>query len=67
MADRVTQREKMRELFRRHRGDHTRIVREYATAERRGEVARRRNTLDLSPEDYAARLLNDGLHKGWIT
>lgn len=56
----------MRELFRRYRGDEAAIVREYAAAERRGEVARESNDYGLMAEDYARRLLEDARKKGWI-
>lgn len=61
-----SQRDVMRELFRRHRGDEWAMIREYAAAERRGEVARERNDNGLEPEEYAWRLLEDARKKGWI-
>jgi hypothetical protein len=56
----------MRKLWAIHGPDEDRTIREYAAAERRGEVGRARNTYDISPEEYARRLLADGLHKGWL-
>jgi hypothetical protein len=56
----------MVDTYNRCSGDEEDIVREYPAAERRGEVPRDFNELDLSPEDYARRLLYDGLKKGWI-
>ena len=56
----------MRDLYLRYAGNEERIIREYADAERRGEVRRKRNTHDLAPEQYARALLNDGLRKGWL-
>jgi hypothetical protein len=61
-----SQRDLMRDLFRRHRGDEETMVREYAAAELRGEVDRASNDYDLTPEDYARRLLEDARKKGWI-
>lgn len=61
-----SQRDMMRDIFRRHRGDEEAVVREYAAAETRGEVTRSSNAYDLSPEDYARRLLEDARKKGWI-
>jgi hypothetical protein len=62
----TTQRDKMRQLFVRHRGNETRIIEEYARAEMRGEVSRARNAYNLSPEQYARALMSDGLRKGWF-
>lgn len=60
-----SQRDVMRDIFARF-SDHERIIREYAAAERRGQVARRRNKSGVSPEEYARLLLLDGLKKGWL-
>jgi hypothetical protein len=60
------QRDVMRRIYARHGPDDEPVVREYAAAERRGEVRRARNAYGLSPEDYARRLLADGLKKGWL-
>lgn len=57
----------MRELFRRFRGNESAIVAAYADAERCGEVARGSNAYDLSPDEYAWRLLKDARKKGWIS
>jgi len=62
----TSQRDLMRELYRRHRGDEDKIIEEYAAAERRGEVSRGSNAYDLAPEEYAYRLLEDARKKGWI-
>ena len=61
------QREKMKELYRKFGGNEDLVVKEYAQAEQRGEVTRDSNDHDFSPENYARRLLNDGLSKGWLT
>lgn len=63
---RTTQRDVMRNLHRRFSGDHDRVVAAYAAAERRGEVPRASNVLDMEPEEYAQRLYRDGVNKGWI-
>jgi hypothetical protein len=62
----MKQRDKMRELFRLHRGDKDRVVLAYAKAEERGEVPRKSDLRGLTPHDYAARLFADGIKKGWI-
>lgn len=63
---RMTQRDVMRNLNRRFNGDHDKVVAAYAAAERRGEVARASNVLDMEPEEYARRLYRDGVNRGWI-
>jgi len=63
---RVTQRDVMRELHRRFDGDHDKVVAAYAAAERRGEVTRASNVRGMEPEEYAERLYQDGVAKGWI-
>jgi hypothetical protein len=62
-----TQRDMMRELVRRFRGNEDAIIAAYADAERRGEVSRGSNAYDLNPEEYAYRLLEDARKKGWIS
>lgn len=61
-----SQRDVMREIFRRCRGDEELAIREYAAAERREEVSRSSNNYDMSAEEYARRLLEDARKKGWI-
>jgi len=57
----------MRQIYRRHRGrDDDAIISEYANAERQGLVQRINNEHNLSPEDYARRLLADGRRRGWL-
>ena len=63
----ASQREVMRELFRRYGADEERIVREYAKAEKRGEVQRKSNAFDITPEQYARALWRDAVRKGWIS
>lgn len=62
----TTQRDLMRELFRKHRGDEVAMIKAYAEAEERGEVARASNEYGLSASEYAWRLLEDARKKGWI-
>jgi hypothetical protein len=61
-----SQRDVMRAIYRIHGGDRERVLREYAAAERRGEVARKRNETNSSPEFYARALFSDGEAKGWL-
>ncbi|MFM2199054.1 MAG: hypothetical protein RLZZ505_2486 [Verrucomicrobiota bacterium] len=56
----------MRELMRVHRGSAEKIIAAYALAERAGEVIRSSNTYKITSENYATRLFNDGIKKGWI-
>ena len=63
---RVTQRSVMRDLFAQHRGHHDRVIEAYATAERTGRVPRQSNVKGMTSDEYAQRLLNDGLKKGWL-
>ncbi len=63
---RTTQRDVMRNLYRRLGGDLDRVVAAYAAAERSGEVKRASNVHDMDPEEYARRLFADGVAKGWL-
>ncbi len=63
---RKSQRDVMREIYNAHGPDMERVVREYAAAERRGEVARARNEKAITAEAYARALLSDGERKGWL-
>jgi len=62
----MTQRDKMRELFRLHPNNFDTIIRKYADAEKRREVQRRSNVRQMDAHEYAKRLLADGLKKGWL-
>jgi hypothetical protein len=62
----MNQRDKMRELFRKYGKNHDLIVEKYADAERRGDVIRKRNSHGLASDNYASRLLADGIKKKWI-
>lgn len=62
----LTQRDFMRELVRRHGRSEEVVIREYAEAERRGEVLRQRNEHGLDAETYARALWRDGMKKGWL-
>ena len=61
-----SQRSLMRQIWERTKPDQQRAVAEYAAAELRGEVQRTSNSTALSAEQYAYRLLQDGLKKGWL-
>lgn len=67
MVEKPSQRDFMRELVKRFGVDKERIVREYAEAERRGEVERKSNSHGYTPEHYARALWNDAVKKGWIS
>lgn len=56
----------MLKLIERHGANSQRVIDEYAEAERRGEVAHIRNASGYTPEQYARRLWQDGIRKGWI-
>ncbi len=62
----VSQRDMMRDLFAKWSDSPERLLTEYAAAERRGEVSRKNNKSQLSPEEYARALLADGQIKGWL-
>ena len=62
----MNQRDKMKELFQRFGKNHDLIVENYADAEQRGHVIRKRNSHRLTAHNYAARLLADGIKKKWI-
>ena len=63
---RASQRDMMRRLYAKFGSDESRVVREYADAESRGEVLRQSNAYDMDAEEYARRLLKDGKKKGWL-
>ncbi|PAW68289.1 MAG: hypothetical protein B9S34_03015 [Opitutia bacterium Tous-C1TDCM] len=56
----------MRLLFVHHKGNEAAIISEYVIAEREGKVLRNSDTNAMSPEDYAKRLLQDGIRKRWL-
>jgi hypothetical protein len=56
----------MRDLYGRLGGDHARVVAAYVAAERSGEVQRSSNVRGMHPEEYAERLYQDGIKKGWL-
>ena len=56
----------MRDLFARNNRNEDRTIAAYAAAERAGQVKRESNDYKLSPEEYAERLLADGIRKGWL-
>jgi hypothetical protein len=61
-----SQREVMRILVSRYGRNEDIVCREYAQAEKRGEVRRLRNTHGMSPEEYARVLWLDGYRKRWF-
>jgi hypothetical protein len=61
-----TQRDVMRDIWRRVGPDEDRAVRAYADAERRGEAPRKSNRSGKSAEDYARALLKDARRHGWL-
>jgi hypothetical protein len=63
---RTAQRDVMRDLNRRLVGDREKVVAPHAAAERHGEVSRPSNVRGMEAEEYAERLYQDGVAKGWI-
>jgi len=63
---RRSQRDVMRDLWSVHGPDEERVVKAYAQAERDEEATRGSNTYNQTAEEYARRLLYDGLKKGWL-
>lgn len=57
----------MRRLFSRLHRKKEAVVVAYARAETIGDVTRKRNAHRISSYDYAERLFNDGVRKGWIS
>lgn len=62
----ASQRDVMRAIWAQLGPNERLVVEAYASAERRGEVARASNPTNLSPEEYARRLLHDGVKRGWL-
>ena len=60
------QRELMRDLYAMHAGNHEKICKEYAQADREGMVPHKSNRNQVSPEKYAISLLYDGIKRGWV-
>jgi hypothetical protein len=63
----MTQRDKMREFYATYRRDKEKACAAYVRAEQAGEVERKSNERRISAEDYASRLWNDGIRKGWLS
>ena len=63
----LKQRDMMRRLIGKHGHNRGVVCREYAQAEKRGEVERRSNKHNVSPEAYARALWKDGGRKGWFS
>lgn len=62
----MKQRDKMRELYATYSGRKDACIADYAEAERKGEVVRKRDSHGRSAEAYAAALFEDGVRKLWI-
>lgn len=62
----MTQRDKMRELYRHYSGNKEAVVKAYSEAERSGDVDRLRNASGYGTEQYARALWADGEKKGWL-
>lgn len=62
----MNQRDYMRMLYQQHNGNNAEIIDNYALAEEEGIVTRASNAYDLTPIQYARRLLKDGIRKRWI-
>ena len=56
----------MRELHKEFPDDSRKVIAQYASEEVKGNVSRKSNLRDLSPQDFAERLYADGQRKGWI-
>lgn len=63
---RYSQRDMMRELYRRHVGSLHELYEAYDLAERAGLVDRESNVRDISGYEYAQYLYLDGMAKGWL-
>lgn len=63
----TSQREFMRALVKRYGANEERVVREYAEAEKTGEVERKNNSFGITAEQYARALWRDAIRKGWIS
>jgi hypothetical protein len=56
----------MLDLWIAHGKDKARVISAYAKSEMSGVAIRLRNTHNISSAQYAKRLLQDGLRRGWI-
>lgn len=61
-----SQRSLMRRLYLEFEGDSDACIREYAAAESRGEVLRKRTLSGLTAKQYARAVWRDGITKGWL-
>ena len=66
MARPSRQREYMIKLIESYGLDEERVIRDYASAEARGDVERKSNTHGWTAKQYARALWRDGMRKGWI-
>ncbi len=62
----MKQRDYMKSLFKKYKGNEATIIKEYANGERSKIVRRKSNKYNLSAESYAQALYNDGIRRGWI-
>ncbi|MGD0434489.1 MAG: hypothetical protein ABSA58_25695 [Acetobacteraceae bacterium] len=64
----ASQREAMRQLLLKHGYDKEKVCAAYAMADQNGEIPRRSNMNDMSPEAYADEMWRDGHKKSgpWI-
>jgi hypothetical protein len=62
----MSQRDVLRALWATSKPNEERGFAAYAAQERAGAAPRRSNTHDVSPADYARRLVVDGRTKGWL-
>ncbi len=65
-ARKQSQRDFRGELVRKFGTDEERVIHEYAEAEKRGEITRKRNSQNFTAEQYARALWNDAVQKDWI-
>ncbi|MEO8274566.1 MAG: hypothetical protein ABI620_10910 [Chloroflexota bacterium] len=64
--ERTTQRDVMRDLYRRLGGNEDKVLAAYAAAERSGDARRASNMRNMEPGEYARRFYADGVAKGWL-
>ncbi len=61
-----TQRDFIKDVFKKHNGNKEETIKDYARLEEEGTVQRKNNSHKLSSMDYAKALYNDGINKGWL-
>ena len=60
------QRDAMREVFEKYKGDKEKAIRAYAWLEENSYAPRKNNTHNFGSMYYAEALYNDGVKKGWL-